>query len=607
MSSDPLAAFAKLSLAGSLPNEAFPTATLPQVAGAMPEHNAIDIFKLLITEQVAALTNVSPDVIFPALEPPRNAELADLAIAVPRLRIKGNPVQIVQDLVAKFQTNEYISEAIPSGPFLNFKINHDLLKAITLAQIHKSGADYGRNTSGAGKRAVVEFSSPNIAKPFHAGHLRSTIIGNFTRNALKANGWDTVAINYLGDWGKQYGLLAVGFARYGDEAKLKADPIRHLFDVYVQINRDAEADATVHDEARAYFKKMETGDADALGLWQRFRDLSIVKYKEIYARLGIEFDVYSGESQVGSEMGAALQRLREKGLLKLDNEAQIVDLKADKLGVVVVQKSDDTTLYLTRDIGHAVGRSDKYKFDAMYYIVGAQQDLHFRQLFRILEMLEFPWTKSLTHINFGMVKGMSTRKGTAVFLEDMLDNTQEVMLEVMKKNEAKYAQIPDPEKVADLVGLSAIVVQDMSARRVKDYEFNWDRMFSFEGDTGPYLQYAHARLCSIERKAGLTLPYADLSDVDLSLLTEPAAKTLVLQLAQFPDLVRVLPTNGFEPVNVTTYLFKLCHTVSSALDTLYVINQEEKTKKARMLLFWSARIVLGNGLRLIGLRPLERM
>ncbi|KAI9190122.1 arginyl-tRNA synthetase [Blastocladiella emersonii ATCC 22665] len=598
-----LASLAKLSLEGKAV-AAIPVDSLPKVAGAFPESNILDLFKLIITEQVAALSGASAEIVFAALEAPKQADLADFAIPTPRLRIKGNPVQLTADITGKFVPNEFVTAAFGSGPFMNFKINHAVLRGLTLAQVDAAGTQYGTNASGKGKRAVVEFSSPNIAKPFHAGHLRSTIIGNFTRNVLKANGWDTKAINYLGDWGKQYGLLAVGFARHGDETKLKADPIRHLFDVYVQINKDAEADSAVHDEARAYFKKMEDGDAEALALWQRFRDLSIVKYKDIYARLGVEFDVYSGESQVSTEMDDALKVLKEKNILQLDQEAQIIDLKKDKLGVVVVQKSDGTTLYITRDIGAAKARKDEYEFDQMYYVVGAQQDLHFRQLFKILNLMGYEWAKQCTHINFGMVNGMSTRKGTAVFLEDMLNNTQEVMLEQMKNNKAKYDQIPDPEAVADLVGLSAIVIQDMAARRVKDYDFSWDRMFSFEGDTGPYLQYAHARLCSIERKAGDAAPIAD---VDFSLLSEPAAQNLINIIAQFPDVVRTIPANGFEPCNVVTYLFKLCHAVSSTLDSLYVLNQEEGVKQARLYMYRSARVVLGNALRLLGLRALERM
>ncbi|KAI9223651.1 hypothetical protein BC828DRAFT_364032 [Blastocladiella britannica] len=578
----------------------------------MPDSNPVDIFRLAITEQVSALTGVAPGVVFAAIDSPRDPALADLAIAVPRLHIRGN---LALEMVSKFRTNEYITSATLSGPFFNFTINHDRLRSLTFAQIHASGANYGHNASGADKRAVVEFSSPTIGKPFHADHLRSTIIGNFTRNALKVNGWDTVAMNHVGDWpaGKHQGMLAAGFARYGDETKLKADPVRHLVDVYVQISRDDETGSpTVHDEAAAWCKRIESGEVDARRLWQRFRDVSMAKYREIYARLGIEFDAYSGESQVGTDqLAAVVHCMREKDLLKRDDGALIVDLTADKLGVAVVQKSEDNTYsYLARDLGHTIARNDQYAFDAMYYVVDTRHDLHFRQLFRILERLEFPWAKSLVHLGFGRATFQTLRRGNVVWIDDMLDKAQEAMLEVVKRrNQAKDAETVDPERVADQLGLSAIVVQESRRRRGMDYAFDWDRILAFEGDTGPYLQLMHARLCSsIEFKSGLALPYS--SDLaDLSLLTEPAAKSLVMQLAQFPDLVRALPTNGFEPINITTYLFKLCHTVSSALGTMDVVRQKENepTKRARTLLLWSARVVLGNGLRLLGLRPLERI
>ncbi|KAJ1979337.1 arginyl-tRNA synthetase, partial [Dimargaris verticillata] len=457
--------------------------------------------------------------------------------------------------------------------------------------------------SNKGKRAIVEFSSPNIAKPFHAGHLRGTIIGNFVRNVLEANGWETIAMNYLGDWGKQYGLLAVGFERHGSKQALEDDPIHHLYEVYVQINRDADADPTIHDAARQYFKKMEDGDEEALSLWRQFRDLSIAKYHDTYERLNIHFDVYSGESQVTYGMEKAMNMLEEQGLIQESEGAKIIDLeKPHKLGKAVLQKKDGTTLYLTRDVGAAIERWDKYHFDAIYYLVGSQQDLHLKQLFKILELLKLPYADRFHHINFGMVTGMSTRKGTAVFLQDMLEQTKEKMHDVMRANPDRYARTENPEYVADVIGMSAISIQDMGARRIRNYDFDWQRMFSFEGDTGPYLQYAHARLCSVERGSELTVT----DQVDLSLLTEPVVQHLVEHIAQYPALVASLP-GPFEPVTVVTYALKLSHMVSSAYETMWVRGAEKDVAQARLLLYWAARVTLGNALRLVGLRPLERM
>ncbi|KAI9263420.1 hypothetical protein BDA99DRAFT_510147 [Phascolomyces articulosus] len=586
-------------LAGAAPSK---LDTIPTIPGTSPDTNIMDVFKNVIATQMAEISGVDVKLLYDALDLPRSLENGDLAIAVPRLRVKGNPAAFAQEWAKAFQPNDHILSAIAAGPFLNFRINPKLLVSKTIALASQLGLDYGKNKLGQGKRAIVEFSSPNIAKPFHAGHLRSTIIGAFIRNVYDANGWETIAMNYLGDWGKQYGLLAIGFARHGNEQELQADPIKHLYNVYVQINRDAEADPTIHDEARAYFKKMEDGEEEALALWRRFRDLSIVKYKEVYGRLNIHFDVYSGESQVGDGMARAMKQLEESGLLEDSEGAKIIDLTKYKMEKAVVQKRDGTTLYLTRDIGAALERYETYKFDKMIYVVAAQQDLHLKQLFKTLELLKYDFAKKVEHINFGMVQGMSTRKGTVVFLEDILDEAQEIMHDVMRKNEAKYNEVAEPEKVADEIGLSGVKIQDNAARRVKNYEFDRNRMFSFEGDTGPYIQYAHARLASVERKSGLTVnPKAN-----VDLLTEPEAIEVLRTVAQYPDLVRSL-MNGLEPCNVVTYAFKLSHDISACFEVLWVRGAAPDVADARLLMYNCARVTLGNAMRLLGLKPLERM
>jgi arginyl-tRNA synthetase len=340
---------------------------------------------------------------------------------------------------------------------------------------------------------IVEFSSPNIAKPFHAGHLRSTIIGGFLSNLYDGAGWDVVRINYLGDWGKQYGLLALGFKKYGSEEALKADPINHLFEIYVKISKDlsdekdeikvleeAGKDATqlkndgVDEQARRYFKAMTDHDETALELWKRFRDLSITRYKQTYARLNIHFDDYSGESQVSEEqMKIAANKLAESGVSEESDGAVIVDFSKHVAGKPgkslerpVIRKKDGTALYLTRDISEMKRREDKYQFDHMIYVVASQQDLHLKQLFKIIELMgDKVLAAKVQHINFGMVLGMSTRKGTVKFLDDILRDVGEKMHEVMQKNEAKYEQIEDPLAVADILGISSVMVQDMSGKR----------------------------------------------------------------------------------------------------------------------------------------------
>jgi arginyl-tRNA synthetase len=375
---------------------------------------------------------------------------------------------------------------------------------------------------------LVEFSSPNIAKPFHAGHLRSTILGNFLQNVYRATGHNVISYNYLGDWGKQYGLLAIGFERYGSREELQSNPIRHLFDVYVKISADNAGRARCarggrrrahrrRRPARAYFARMEAGDADALKMWSEFRSLSIVEYEKIYKRLGVSFDIFSGESQVSDGMEAAFEVMKAKNLLFVNEGATLIDLEpyGKALGKCLIKKRDGTSLYITRDVAAAKGRFDKHQFDKMIYVVGDAQMHHFAQLFQVLKLMDYDWAARCEHVGFGLVNGMSTRKGTAVFLEDILAEAKDVMLEVMKKNEDKFKEVPDPETAADIVGMSAVIVQDLSAKRRKNYDFNWDRMTAFEGETGPYLQYSHARLSSIMRKAGVGLHVdADVSPLD---------------------------------------------------------------------------------------------
>lgn len=340
---------------------------------------------------------------------------------------------------------------------------------------------------------IVEFSSPNIAKPFHAGHLRSTIIGGFIASLYEYSGWDVVRMNYLGDWGKQYGLLALAWEKWGDEEALKADPINHLFNLYVKINVEmsdekeaidakkkagedvtALLEASLDEQARKYFRRMTDGDEEAVKLWRRFRDLSIVRYKKTYARLNIEYDVYSGESQVPeSDMEEAAKVLAAKSLTEDADGAILIDFSKHVAGKpgkslekVILRKKDGTALYLTRDISELLNREKKYNFDHIIYVVASQQDLHLKQLFKTIELMGHDdIAKKCQHINFGMVLGMSTRKGTVKFLDDILRDVAEKMHDVMKKNENKYSQIENPEAVADILGISSVMVQDMSGKR----------------------------------------------------------------------------------------------------------------------------------------------
>ncbi|RQM06039.1 hypothetical protein DH86_00002354 [Scytalidium sp. 3C] len=543
-----------------------------------------------------------------------------------------------------FPESPLVHKPTVAGTFLQFFFKADKLAELLIPTIIQRKKSFGENKllglkdqsdpSKGKKRIIVEFSSPNIAKPFHAGHLRSTIIGGFLSNLYESAGWDVVRINYLGDWGKQYGLLALGYEKYGSEEALNVDPINHLYEIYVKINKDLadekdkikeletagkndEAqhlkDEGLDEQARRYFKAMTDNDEKAIAQWARFRDLSIKRYKETYARLNIHFDEYSGESQVTQEkMDFAGKKMAEMGVTEESEGAVIIDFskhvpgKAGKsLEKPIIRKKDGTALYLTRDISEMLQREEKYHFDHMIYVVASAQDLHLKQLFKIIELMGYTeLAKKVQHVNFGLVLGMSTRKGTVRFLDQILQEVGEHMHEVMQKNQSKYEQVEDPLGTADILGISSVMVQDMSGKRINNYTFNMETMTSFEGDTGPYLQYAHARLCSITRRAGLS--EEEILSADLSLLTEKHAVDLIRVISQYPDVV-INTLKTLEPTTILTYLFKMTHTLSSSYDHLRIVGSEKELQKARMALYDAARIVLNNGMKLLGLTPVERM
>ncbi|KAF2218132.1 arginyl-tRNA synthetase [Elsinoe ampelina] len=609
---------------------------------AHPELNPVDVFRVAISDELHRITNLDKQQIFDALAWTSTLDKGDLIVAVPRFRVKGvPPEQLAQEWASKFPPHPLLKPPSTISFNLRFDFAPAALPDVVLKRVLNLGDSYGNSPqhglrdpskpSSGRKKIVIEFSSPNIAKKFHAGHLRSTIIGGFLSNLYAGGGWDVLRMNYLGDWGRQYGLLALGWKRYGSEDAFASDPVGHLFDIYVKISADfapeeeafklagknREDTAVLESQgllgaAKDYFKRMEDGDEEALSLWRRFRDLSIGRYKETYARLNIHFDEYSGESQVlQSTMEEVEAILKEKGIVHLDNGAWIVDVKrygAKKLDVAVVRNRNGTSNYLLRDIGAAVQRQRTHNMDRMIYVVMSEQETHLLRLFKILSLMGGEYASlatKLQHVTFGKVMGMSTRRGTVKFLDDILSDVSTAMHTVMRSNEIKYAQIPDPEKVSDTLGISAIMCQDMSAKRINNYDFDMARMTSFEGDTGPYLQYAHARLCSIARNSGLVRE--DLHNADLSLLKEPHAIDLLRLMSQYPDVVgQTLKT--LEPTTVLTYLFKLTHQLSSGYDVLRVVGAAEgvEVMRARAALYEGARQVIGNGMRVLGLSPVER-
>ncbi|KAF2764314.1 arginyl-tRNA synthetase [Teratosphaeria nubilosa] len=682
-------------------------APLPTFEGVQlyPEHNPVDTFRAYIIEQIHRITEADPVTIDKAVAWTQDLKHGDLVLPVPALRLKTKkPDELAKEIEEKFDLPQLFDKVQADKTFVRFFFKPGPLASLTLKSVLQQKSQYGFNPNlglhdpskpdGPRKKLIVEYSSPNIAKEFHAGHLRSTIIGGFQTKLYRAAGWDVLSMNYLGDWGKQYGVLAQGFEKYGSEAELERDPIKHLNEVYVKINRDnaeeqkpvqaltekkeeleklknapkpkkpakgkeaepvpevkwtAEQEKELQDviaqiektqeelasipsideKARRFFKRMVEGDQDALKHWQKFRDLSIKAYIEMYSRLNIEFDEYSGESTVlEADMDKAADVLQAKGISEDSKGAVIVDLAkhgAPKLGKTLVRKRDGTSLYLTRDIAANYERYEKHHFDKMIYVVASQQDVHLAQFFKILQLMGPPYSDVVAkceHLSFGMVKDpkgqtMSTRKGTVVSLADSLDAVHDHMHGVMRSNKDKYEQVQNPEATADLLAISAIMVQDYSGKMVNNYNWDMERMTSFEGDTGPYLQYSHARVCSMERKADVPHEQIESADFTIAATASKEGADLVRVLSQWPDVfLNTYKTR--EPVTVLTYLFKMTHMLSSCYDAKDTSNKNAKTmsvmyaetpekKAALMALYDSARQVLANGMRLLGLTPVERM
>ncbi|KAJ7650572.1 hypothetical protein FB45DRAFT_888154 [Roridomyces roridus] len=560
-----------------------------------PSTCVLDAFRNSIAQRVAAaLPPLTVDQVYSGVDYGKKG--VDFTIALPRFKL-GKPEEVAAKVIAQFQPDELIESATPDKAFLHFQCKTPTLIRDILTQVHSLThltpvPCYGSNSTGKGKKVIIEYSSPNIAKSFHVGHLRSTIIGGFLANLYKACGWDVVSMNYLGDWGTQFGLIATGFEKYGSQEELEKDAIKHLFDVYVKVNKDADADPEVKAEAARWFKRMEDGDESALKNWRVWRALSVKKYTEEYERLNIAFDLYTGESMVGREwQDKALARLEEMGLIEDVDGAKIVNLEQYKMGKAVLRKRDGTSIYLTRDIGGAIERYEKYKFDKMIYVVSSQQDLHLSQFFKVLELMEFPWASDLQHVNYGLVQGMSTRKGNVVFLDQIIREAAQVMHEQMQKNEEKYKAVIDPESVSMEIGITGVKIQDMAAKRINNYTFNWERMKSFEGDTGPYLQYAHVRLSSISRKNPHLIPLPPPEQIDTtSLAASSHAREIVFLLGTYPDVVKVaLKTQ--EPSGVVTFAGR--RTIDKA--------------RAKLWMYECARDVLGAAMRLLSIRPLDRM
>nr|XP_019953034.1 PREDICTED: probable arginine--tRNA ligase, mitochondrial [Paralichthys olivaceus] len=542
-------------------------------------------------------------------------QTADFKLSINTLRANGilpssgDVLLQAENLATQLKPDSLVENISADRGMINFTVNRKLLVEKMLEPLeNQDDTKFGLNSELFNnlKRGttIVEYSSPNIAKKFHAGHLRSTIIGNFIANLKQTLGNNVIRMNYLGDWGMQFGLLGAGFAQFGSQEKLKQNPLQHLFEVYVQVNKEAEQSEDMRQNARDFFRQLEQRESQAVSLWQQFRDITVSEYQHIYKRLGVHFDIYSGESEHQGQAQEVMQQLRSRGLLKTSEKGTgVVDLSpdGDMSSVCTVLRSDGTTLYITRDLAAAIDRKQKYHFDEMIYVTDKSQATHFQQLFQILLAMGRPWAESCQHVSFGLVRGMKTRTGEVVFLEDVLNEARTRMLNNMSQAKTTK-ELDDPEDTAEKVGISALIVQDFKGPLYSDYKFDWDRMLQAQGDTGVFLQYTHARLCSLTR----TNAEVDAATFDPSLLLEQSGVTILQHLLRY-DEVLYQSAQDLQPKHLVNFLLKLCHLIASAHRELLVKGSPQEVAQARLRLFSRACSVLANGMRILGITPVDKM
>ncbi len=549
--------------------------------------------------------DLPPDEIRDLVEIPPEEKLGDYAFPCFALskKLKKAPHQIAGELALRLNATELIQEIYSMGPYVNFKVDKSKLAEFVLTQIFDQEADYGSDEMGKGKSVVIDFSSPNIAKPFGIGHLRTTVIGNALYHIFRKLGFSVVRINHLGDWGTQFGKVILAYRMWGDEKEFLQDPISTLYDLYVRFHQETEKDAKLEEEARVWFKRLEDGDNEATKLWKKFRDYSLQEFDRVYQMLGIEFDSYAGESLYNQFMDQTIEQIKSKGLAEISQDALIVNLEKFDLPPCLLKKKDEATLYATRDIAAAIYRYNTYHFYKSLYVVGSAQRLHFQQVFRVLELIGYKWSKDCVHVDFGWIKFkqemMSTRKGNIILLEDVLNKSIQLAQGII---EEKNPDLENKEEVATDVGIGAVIFADLSTRRNKDIDFDWDLVLSFDGETAPYVQYTHARLCSLLRKYGKPVH----KEIDYKVFSTDEESSLVKLLEDFPRRVR-FAGESYEPAFICSFLIDLCSIFNRFYQKQRIITEDEKSTQARMLLVKAIQVTVKSGLSLLGIKAPDRM
>ena len=558
--------------------------------------------ELIASELAKVIDSLDQDAILNLLEQPKSSDLGDIAFpafSLAKVERKA-PQAIAADIAEKINQSAF-EKVVATGPYVNFFLDKSKISDQVIKSVIEAGADYGQQDEGHGQNITIDLSSPNIAKPFSVGHLRSTVIGDALSNIFRKMGYNTIKINHLGDWGKQFGLLMVAYKKWGSKEAVEANPIDELLKLYVRINAEIENDPELDEEGRKWFKKLEDGDPEATELWQWFRDESLVEFNRIYKLLGVEFDSLNGEAFYNDKMDEGVQILEDKGLLKESKGASIVEFDDVNLPPAMIKKSDGATLYITRDIATAMYRARTYNFVKNIYAVGQEQSNHFRQLKAVLKKMGFDWSDDMVHVDFGLVtknrQKLSTRKGNIILLEPTL---QEAISRAKAQIEEKNPELENKEEVAHAVGVGAVKFYDLKTDRRNGYDFDLEAMVSFEGETGPYVQYAYARIQSILRKANFTPS----TDATYS-LSDPESWEIIKLLQDFSRVVKRAAEN-YDPSLIAKYAINLAQAFNKYYAHTRILD-ESPERESRLALSYSTAVVLKEALRLLGVDAPEKM
>lgn len=563
-------------------------------------------YKQIIAEKLSVITQLSQDELIKMIEVPAKSNMGDFALPCFKLSktMRKAPNMISDMLASEYETDDVVQSVKSINGYLNFFLNKQNASAQVLEDIMKKGSSYATSTDGNGKTICLDYSSINIAKPMHIGHLSTTVIGNSLNRIYKHLGYKTISINHLGDWGTQFGKLIVAYKLYSSKDAVEKDGIAELTRIYVQYHKDAKDNETMDDEARAWFKKIETGDKEAKELFTYFKEITLVETSKVYKMLDIEFDSYNGEAFYQDKMASVISELEDKKLLIEDQGAKVVMLDEYNMPPCMILKKDGASLYSTRDIAAAKYRKETYDFDKCLYVTAYQQDLHFKQFFKVIELLGHDYYKDLVHVNYGWVSmaegAMSTRAGNIIELKELLEKAVDKSLDIINQ---KNPDLENKMQVASYIGIGSVIFAALKNNRIKDIVFSWDSALSFEGETAPYVLYTHARCTSVLAKADIPLD----GDIDYSTLDNKDASSVITLLRQFPNIIKSA-AEKYEPSFITRFSIDLAKAFNKYYFEHRIIDSDEPEKnRARLVLTNSTMLTIKSALYLIGVNAPNKM